>query len=249
MHDQSDQHDATIHLTRAQSRELDRLAIEELGIPGVVLMENAGIGASDIVAGMVQSRVCSGDIGQVTIICGGGNNGGDGYVMARHLSIAGHRVALFATVDPASLQGDAAINAAVCERTGLVPQLVLDEAQLLDCVASWGQADVIVDAILGTGFSGDQVRPHTAAVIDAMNTASAGSTASGPLVLAVDVPSGLDCDTGRAADSVIRADATVTFAASKVGFAEAGAIAVLGEVFVVSIGTPPGLVERVAGAS
>jgi len=234
------------NLTRAQSRAVDRAAIETLGIPGVVLMENAGVNAADIAAGMVQAKVGDGGHGNIAIVCGGGNNGGDGFVMARHLSIAGHRVALFTTVDPDALSGDAAINAKICQRLGLAMFAIEDAAQLAEHAKAWGEADVLVDALLGTGFAGDTVRPHTAAVIEAMNQAGGDA---GPLVLAVDVPSGLDCDSGQPASACVRADATVTFVARKVGFEQPAAREVLGEVFVASIGVPQGIVNAVLGAS
>lgn len=230
-------------LTRAQAREVDRRAIEELGIPGVVLMENAGIHAADVVTGMLEAR--GGEA--VAVVCGGGNNGGDGYVIARHLFNAGRRVIVLSAADPAGITGDAATNHGVCQAMG-VPVLRIDDERSLDeHGGKLASADVVVDALLGTGFVAERgLRGHAASVVSAINAASAGEP--GPLVLAVDVPSGLDCDTGEVAEPTVRADATVTFVAPKRGFAAEPAQACLGQLFVVGIGTPPGLTRAVAGS-
>ena len=229
-------------LTRAQSREVDRRAIHELMMPGIVLMENAGINASDVVVGMLEAHGGN----AVAIICGGGNNGGDGYVIARHLFNAGRRVVVFSAVDPAKITGDAATNHTICQRMG-VPVLRVDDAQSLgEHAAKFASADVLVDALLGTGYAASvPLRPHAAAVIVAIN-AVGRQTPPAPLVLAVDVPSGLDCDTGEPTNSTVRADATVTFVARKRGFSAETAKIYLGEVFVAGIGTPPGLAASVA---
>lgn len=232
---------APLLLTRAQVREVDRRAIEELGIPGIVLMENAGINATDVVTGMLEAR--GGDA--VAVVCGGGNNGGDGYVIARHLINAGRRAVVFSAADPAGLSGDAATNHAVCRAMGVPVLRIDDERSLAEHAPKLASADVVVDALLGTGFEADRgLRPYAAAVVSAINAAGAAEPA--PLVLAVDVPSGLDCDTGVASDPTVRADATATFVALKRGFSAEPARAVLGEVFVLGIGTPPALARRVA---
>lgn len=226
---------APIHLTRAQSRELDRRAIEELGIPGCVLMENAGRGAAEAI---VAARREAGPR-RAAIVCGAGNNGGDGYVVARHLAIRGWTVELAALGDPARLTGDAALNHGICRAMGLAVA-VLDEAGPGAAARGWARADVLVDAVLGTGFRGE-LRPAARATIEAMNAAR------GPLAVALDVPSGLDADTGRPSDATFRADLTVTFAAPKVGFLAEEAAPWLGRLVVAGIGTPPALVAGVAG--
>ncbi|MFI4861846.1 MAG: NAD(P)H-hydrate epimerase [Phycisphaerales bacterium JB063] len=240
----SDNTPAPLLLTRAQAREVDRRAMEDLGIPGIVLMENAGINATDVATGMLEA--CGGD--GVAIVCGGGNNGGDGYVIARHLANAGRRVVVFSAADPSRLSGDAATNHTACQRMG-IPILRIDDAGSLgEHAAKFAAADVLVDALLGTGYSGSQpLGPHAAAVIDAINAAG-GQAGGAPLVLAVDVPSGLDCDTGEPAQPAVRADATVTFVALKRGFSAEEARPHLGEVFVVGIGTPPALTASAASS-
>ncbi|MEM9416138.1 MAG: NAD(P)H-hydrate epimerase [Planctomycetota bacterium] len=240
----NDETTSPLLLTRAQSREVDRRATEELGIPSITLMENAGINATDVAAGMLEA--CGGDA--VAIICGGGNNGGDGYVIARHLFNAGRRVVVFSAADPATLTGDAATNHTICQRMG-VPVLRIDDAtSLADHAPKFAAANVIVDALLGTGFDGSrELKHHTQAVIEAINAAGS-QPAPAPMVLAVDVPSGLDCDTGEPADPTVRADATVTFIAPKRGFNAQNAPQYLGEVFTVGIGTPPALAAAVASS-
>src|SRR5690606_35591356 len=130
-----------------------------------------------------------------------------------HLANHGAAVTAYSAVDPASLTGDAAIEAAVAQKMGLVVPLFTEE-QLLAERERFADAHVLVDALLGTGFSGE-VRPHLAAVIDAGNACKE----RGALIVAVDLPSGFDCDTGEASANAILADITVTFVAPKRGFA------------------------------
>ncbi|MFN3167624.1 MAG: NAD(P)H-hydrate epimerase [Phycisphaeraceae bacterium] len=231
-------------LSRDQSRRVDQLAIERLGIPGVVLMENAGINATDIAAGVLEA--VGGN--KAAIVCGGGNNGGDGLVIARHLRNAGRTVVVYLAADPATLKGDAKINFDICQHMGVKLMRVDDAQSLAEQSPHWSSADVLIDALLGTGFEASRgLRPHAAAVIEAMNNASAPRRAGGdgPLVLAVDVPSGLDCDSGQASEPTVIADATATFVARKRGFEAEPARAYLGEVFVAGIGVPPSLVDEV----
>lgn len=211
-------------LTRAQVREVDRRAMEEFGIPGIVLMENAGRGAAEI----IRMRLPAG--GRVAIVCGRGNNGGDGFVIARHLTLGGFAVQVFVACDPSILTGDAATNCEIARRM-VIPMVRIDSpgaiAVSLDALRS---ADVVVDALLGTGFSGD-VRSPLDDVIAAINTV-------GRLIIAIDVPSGLDCDTGLPSNATVRATETITFVARKIGFDAPGAAAYMGEVHIVGIGAP-----------
>ena len=189
-------------------------------------MENAGRGAAEIVARE--------DGGVVAVACGRGNNGGDGFVIARHLDLLGRPVRILLAAEPTAITGDAATMFGVASRAG-IPIVPLAAAD----VATWGDhlagAAVVVDALLGTGATG---APHgaVAVAIDAI-VAWRVATPTGR-VLAVDVPSGLDCDTGRAAGACVRADATVTFVAPKRGFSSPEAAAFTGAVHVVGIGAP-----------
>jgi NAD(P)H-hydrate epimerase len=213
-------------LTRAEVREVDRRAIEDFGLPGIALMENAGRNA----ALLVHERA---PLARVAIVCGKGNNAGDGFVIARHLANLGHDVRLLLACDPADLRGDAAINWHVVDRMRL-PASRLDAAPQADWEQALAGADWIVDALLGTGAVG----PPRGAIATAIAAINAVAARAGGRVLAVDLPSGLDCDSGLAAEPCIRADLTATFVAPKVGFETQAARAVLGEVRVVDIGAP-----------
>ncbi|MCE9589554.1 MAG: NAD(P)H-hydrate epimerase [Planctomycetes bacterium] len=227
-------------LTRAQVREVDRLAIEELGIPAAVLMENAGGNAARAVLDVLRDRVQIDPArARVDVLCGGGNNGGDGYVIARHLHNAGVSVVAYACREASALSGECAVNHVIADRIGLVRPLSNGE-MLRHWPDPAREPCVVVDALLGTGFTG-RVRGHVAGVIDRCNAVHR----KGVIVVAVDLPSGLDCDTGVPGGAAIEADVTVTFVAEKVGFASAVAGRYLGRVMVVGIGAPPTLIERV----
>ena len=230
-------------LTRQQVREVDRRAIEDLGVPGVVLMENAARHAADTVLDLLEDELhlVAADA-QVGVLCGGGNNGGDGYALARHLHNHGVAVTLCAAVPVADLQGDARTNADICVRLGLPVVNVADDAAAAQAALQWPRMHVLVDALLGTGFRG-QVRPPVADLIAHCNAVRARH---GVRVVAVDVPSGLDCDTGEAASLAIEADLTVTFVAMKAGFAHAAAELYVGRVIVADIGVPTLWALRVA---
>jgi hydroxyethylthiazole kinase-like uncharacterized protein yjeF len=197
-------------------RATDRWAIAEQAIPGIDLMERAGAGLAALAA-----ELAVGD-GPVAVVCGKGNNGGDGYVAARHLREAGHDVRVLTVAPVEELQGDAATNA---ERLpGDAPQPFAPEA--LD------GAVLAIDALLGTGFSGE---PHGPA-----GEAIAALNAWDGAVVACDVPSGVDASTGEVAGAAVHAVATATFAAAKPGLWINPGKALAGAVRVVDIGIPPG---------
>jgi NAD(P)H-hydrate epimerase len=228
-----------VALSRRQAREIDRLAIEHVGIPSVVLMENAGINATAVILDtLADDCEVDPDEARVAVICGGGNNGGDGYVVARHLHNWGVAVTLFPAVDPADLKGDAATNYRICGNLGLDIRPVLDAPAIDAAAESWDKQHIVVDAMLGTGFSGE-VRPHLAAVIRRVNTLRT------PLVVALDVPSGLDCERGRPSETTLRADMTVTFIEDKLAFHHPESLEFVGRVVVADIGVPVQLVQRV----
>ena len=210
-------------LTRAQVREVDRRAIGDFGIPGIVLMENAARAATHHALEMITSP------DEVLILCGGGNNGGDGLAIARHLHNAGHGVVIALATDPSRYSGDALINWNITCHMRLPT-----EPATPDLIRSrpWS---LVIDAIFGTGLS-QAPRDPFPALADAVN-------ASGRPVLAIDVPSGLDCDTGRPLGACIRANRTITFVAEKAGFAAAASRAFTGEVVVGDIGCPRELYE------
>jgi NAD(P)H-hydrate epimerase len=216
-------------LSRAEVREVDRRAIEEYGVSGLVLMENAGRGCVEVLTAL-------GCAGPVVIVCGRGNNAGDGFVIARHLDIRGVPVSIVLLGSPDSLRGDAAANYEIVARSHLP---MIDLSQQFDAdrlVAELHRAEWIVDALLGTGSTGSP-RPPMDVAIRLMNAAKAKR-------LAVDLPSGLDCDTGEPAALTFRADHTCTFVAAKIGFGSSAATAFLGQVHVVDIGAPRRLIEE-----
>jgi NAD(P)H-hydrate epimerase len=217
-------------LTRAESREVDRRAIEELGIPGVVLMENAGLGLTRVV---LEERERRGAVGAVAIVAGRGNNGGDGFVLARQLQARGVAVEL-AYCAPAEdpPRGDAGLNYSPLLQTGPQPRPTPDA----EALRAWlkereADCDLLVDALYGTGLS-TPLRPAGLAFVEAL-------AASALPVVAVDLPSGLCCDTGQALGAAVPAVRTVTFVAIKRGFLEPEAAAYTGPVEVVAIGCPP----------
>jgi NAD(P)H-hydrate epimerase len=222
-------------LSRSEVRDVDRRAIEDFGLPGVVLMENAGRNAAAILHAAAGR---SGPAGPVAVACGPGNNGGDGFVIARHLENLGHNVRLLVACDPAGYRGDAAINRRVAERSG-TEMNVLSAADPAAWRRGLSGAAWIVDALLGTGTTG-AARGAVAAAIEAIVAARADGAAR---VFAVDLPSGLDCDTGRPLGPCAEADLTATFVARKLGFDQPGAERYTGAVHVVDIGVPRALLE------
>lgn len=206
----------------AAIREVDRYAIETLGIPGVVLMENAARSVAEVVYEMLPTPDA-----RVLVLCGPGNNGGDGFVVARLLLIAGVRVTVALADRPAA--ADALTNFGIIERMGVACLDGRTDGGLAAVRASAGDSDVIVDALLGTGARGAP-RGVTAEFIRIANGAAGRR-------VAVDIPSGLDGDSGLVGDPCMRADVTVTFVAEKIGFDQAGARAVTGRMIVAGIGS------------
>ncbi len=213
-------------LDRDSVRLVDQTAVKEYGIPGIVLMENAARGLADRASKMLTEATTS----PLTtlIVCGSGNNGGDGYALGRHLHNAGIKT-VFVKLGESRAGTDAAINREICLKMGLseVP---------LDDIGSHADADLIVDAIFGTGLD----RPVGGPAAEAIEWING---VSGP-VLAVDVPSGLDCDTGEPLGMTVRADCTVTFVAKKPGLITVAAKEYVGKVVVADIGAPIELVQR-----
>ena len=221
--------DSPTPLTRDQVRAFDSWAIQDLGIPGSVLMENAGRGCAEI----IRDRLLGSRPLRVTVVCGTGNNGGDGFVIARHLVNWGHHVRVILCGHPDRVQGDARDHKIIWERlVGPVEVLGLGkvggDTLLEEAVA---QNELVVDALFGTGLNEPPRDPYID-VIKAMNRAVG-------TVVAVDIPSGLDCDTGQAWSQAVRANLTVTFVALKKGFLAKQARAFTGDVVVTGIGVEP----------
>ncbi|MFH1091395.1 MAG: NAD(P)H-hydrate dehydratase [Pseudomonadota bacterium] len=211
--------------TAAEMRRLDEKAILECGLPGVVLMENAGRGAAALV------RRHFGDLAgkRVTVVAGRGNNGGDGYVMGRIFHGWGARVLIYILGLREQIKGDARINLDVVLKMGLEVVEIKDETRL-DLLNLDG-SDLIIDAVLGTGLT-SEVRGLYREAIGRIND-------SGIRVVAVDVPSGVDSDTGRIMGLAVKADLTVTFGLPKAGLLLPPGEELAGKLEVVDIGLPP----------
>ncbi len=216
-------------MTRDEVRTIDRWAINTLGVPGVVLMENAGRSCAELIQDnlrdIAEPKVC--------IFCGTGNNGGDGYVIARHLVNNDIRVTVIICGDPAKIKGDAKINLDILKRMDQsIEQLNPAEDNVSERIIQFtADSDMLVDALFGTGLKG-QLSNEYKHLIEGMNACPCP-------VLAVDIPSGLDCDSGEPHGAAVRATWTVTFVAVKKGFTSTSALPYTGEVFVASIGINP----------
>jgi NAD(P)H-hydrate epimerase len=221
-----------LRLTRAQVREIDRRAVDEYHMPSIVLMENAARAVADAAIEMLPDG-----LPLVTVVCGGGNNGGDGFAAARHLlnrSNGRFGLTVCMLVDPSLLQGDAGTNFNILKKMhpeGLWPY---DGRSIL----LPAETHLVIDAMFGTGLTRSPQPPFSTA-IQRINESEVP-------VLAVDVPSGLDCDMGEPFGTCIRAERTVTFVAEKVGFANPASRQYTGEVTVGDIGAPRELIERAA---
>jgi NAD(P)H-hydrate epimerase len=228
-------------LTAAEMREVDRLTTERYGIPSLQLMEAAGKNVANAVLRKFSSALPQ----RVTILCGKGNNGGDGLVAARHLKAAGidPRVCLFA--DAREMHGDAGANLARYLEAGSRILAIADEAAWESAWPSVADSDVIVDALLGTGLRGAATGLIAQAIED-LNRLSAQATAARPaLILAVDTPSGLPSDGQHAEGSVLRAHRTVTFTAPKISQLLSQDADAVGALEVCAVGSPATLVEEI----
>jgi NAD(P)H-hydrate epimerase len=218
-----------IVMTAKQVRNFDSFAINDLKIPGVVLMENAGRSCAELII----EKLAGKENPKVTIFCGTGNNGGDGFVIARHLLNANFKVTVAICGDPQKIKGDAKVNLQILENIRQPIEIL--NPQISDIAAQVGRlsqnADMLVDAIFGTGLSGN-LNPDHIRLIEALN-------AQNRKVLAIDIPSGLNCDSGLPQPAAIKADFTVTFVAVKKGFANPLAVAHTGQIFIASIGIEP----------
>ena len=223
-------------LTREQSRQVDSIAIHQYGIPGMVLMENAGRGVVDVLLKL--DPALSESSTNIVILCGKGNNAGDGFVIARHLAIRGASPKVLLFAPPTELQGDALQNYQILTHCD-VPIVDLSSATNLENALNQESAGAtwLVDALLGTGAQGEP-RPPLPTVINWANNQNINR-------LAIDLPSGLDCDTGQPAIVCFQADHTCTFVTPKIGFTKPEAQLHLGQLHVCSIGIPIQLLTQI----
>ncbi|MFH0911050.1 MAG: NAD(P)H-hydrate epimerase, partial [Planctomycetota bacterium] len=216
-------------LSAAAVRALDAAATREYGLPGLCLMENAGIGAAAVARDMLARRPEAG----VLVLAGRGNNGGDAFVAARGLCEGGYSVRVALLAEPEALRGDARENYEILAAGGLACACVAKDMERLEALLR--EAPLVVDGLLGTGLAGEVKGPVREA-IERVN-------ASGAEVLALDLPSGLDADTGAVLGAAVCAERTVTFAALKPGLLQGEGPRLAGEVTVADIGAPAELLR------
>ena len=218
----------------SEMQEMDRLTIEEIGIPGVVLMENAARGAARVFLAHFAPPLNS----HVLILCGRGNNGGDGYVMARVLSEAGLKVTVLVLAEFKKIAGDALVNLEILRRMGLEIQEVPSEEQWKKQRRLLKDCDFIIDGLLGTGLN-SSVRGFYARVIEEVNRANKPVTA-------IDIPSGLNADTGQVMGVAVQAALTVTFGFPKIGQLVFPGAGLVGRLVRIDIGIPDAVAERIS---
>jgi NAD(P)H-hydrate epimerase len=211
-------------VTAAEMRALDRATIDEIGLPGLTLMETAGRAVAGTAARMLEGRR-----GHIAVVCGPGNNGGDGYVAARVLRELGYDAAVYLAVGRSAVSGDARAHLAILERVGGVVHAIDTPDTLGELGDAIAGAALVIDAVFGVGLA-RRIEGHLADVIALVNHA--------PRRLAVDLPSGLDADTGRVLGAAVSAERTVTMGALKVALAGAPGFARAGTVEVADIGVP-----------
>ncbi len=226
-------------LTRQQARSIDVMAIERYGMLGLVLMENAGRGAAEWIHHQYPD-------GPIAILCGKGNNAGDGYVIARHLQLLQRDICIIQCAPPQQLTGDALHNWTIAEKANL-PTLCLfgectnqvESVSALDIQkleSTLQRHSIILDCLLGTGAVGELREPFATTVLQANQSEATR--------VAIDVPSGLDCDSGNPSRICFRAESTCTFVAPKAGFMTPQARPYVGRIKVVGIGVPQQLLDE-----
>lgn len=224
-------------LTAAETRDVDRLTTERYSILSLTLMENAGLG----VAEFIRDRFSHLEQRRVVVLCGKGNNGGDGFVAARHLRGMRATVSVYLFAAPEEVRGEAAANLKRWREAS-------GELHVIRTADDWHaanqvlhSADIVVDALLGTGVRGP-VEGLLAEIIAGVNRRDSRPFQT---VVAVDIPSGLNSDTGEFSPSCIAADWTVTFTAPKIGMFRGSAERLVGNLVVCGIGSPPELVTEI----
>lgn len=222
-------------VTGSEMREFDRVTIEEIGIPGTVLMEQAGRGAAEEIACWLKARN-TGSYNSVLIFAGKGNNGGDGFVIHRWLTHWGYRCTTVLLAPRETIKGDARINLEILFRLQADVREILDGEALWALVPDLGRYDLLVDAILGTGLAGN-VEGLSRAAIELVNEANLP-------VVAVDIPSGLDAIRGVPLGVAVQADFTVTFALPKLGLLLDAGHKHTGKIKVIDIGIPDQVSSR-----
>tara|TARA_B100000945_G_scaffold268974_1_gene229654 strand:+ start:905 stop:1570 length:666 start_codon:yes stop_codon:yes gene_type:complete len=218
-------------LNRQQSRNVDHLATEQFGISGLTLMENAGRACTDVLE--------THNFDSVILLCGKGNNGGDGFVIARHLLTREIPAITILLVDPVTLTGDAKINFEILTKLPSIIQFGnADNLTKTLNTLNVSEETAIADCLIGTGGRGIPRTPFAEA-IEWANKQPAYK-------VAIDIPSGLDCDTGEAASPTFHAQQTLTMVAAKTGFFKKNARNYTGDVIVLDIGIPLSAIHAIS---
>jgi len=205
------------YVTNSFMRQIDKFTIEKIGIPGVVLMENAGRSVSEQSIKFLSAKRKA----NVIIFCGGGNNGGDGFVTARHLVNSGIKLTIVLTKPYNAYTGDALINLNIIRKMNI---------PIVKKTKNLRGYDLIIDALLGTGAKGEIREPYKN-IIEQIND-------SNKPVISVDIPSGLNGDTGDACGAAVKANITVTMGCPKKGMLKRKARKYVGKLAVADIGFP-----------
>ncbi len=218
------------YVTAAEMKAIDKTAIEKYGVPAALLMENAGASVS--------AEICkSAKAGNVLVVAGYGNNGGDGFVIARLLLNKGFNVNILLAGRPRPFSNETGNNFKALLDIGCAPRAIYDTRSMESAFAALPRHNIIVDALFGIGIKGP-LDAFYCALIEKMNTEDA-------YIVAVDVPSGLDADEGLPCPSAVKASKTVTFGCLKSGFKNEASRPYTGEVIVVDIGIPSAAIDDV----
>lgn len=220
-----------IPLRKEKIRLLDSIAINDYKIPGIILMENAGSKSAEIIYKELNEPTKD----LVVILCGKGNNGGDGFVIARHLNNLGVSVKVYLFADRQQITGDAKTNLEILYKMKVFVEEVLNIEKVANAIK---ETNIIIDAMLGTGVDGE-IKETFKQIIRIANSLN------GKIIYAIDTPTGLDCNTGEILGECIKATKTITFVASKTGFFLNKGPEYCGEVFVVDISIPADLIISV----
>lgn len=224
-------------VTAGQMRKLDSDTINRVGVPGIVLMENAANGVFDVVS--AHESPLAGK--RAAVICGSGNNGGDGFAVARHLHNAGASPVVFLSSEPSRLAGDAKTNYNICKRLKIQIETIPSERGIQKLRSALKKSDFIIDALLGTGITGE-LKPIFLKIINEIN-------AAGKTVYSVDIPSGVIADDGRVLNGAVKADHTITFGAPKIGLFTHPGAARAGKVYIADIGIPTEMLDRLTATT
>lgn len=218
-------------VTVAEMKNIEKAAIEEYGIPGIVLMENAGVE----VVRQIESILGNLYNKKISVFAGTGNNGGDGYVVARHLHNQGAKVKVFLIGSKANVQGDALTNLQIITHMGIDILEVANQHDWDKVKIAMTFTDCLVDALLGTGFTG-QLRDNMTQVVECINKMN-------KVIISIDVPTGVDGDTGQIQGVAVKASHTITFALPKQGLLLYPGASYVGELYVADIGIPKLLLQ------